>query len=141
MRRRVSSGRAVRLCACLAVFSSIATSAHAEAPAVTKVTTEDVVPGKLTVTVFSHLISGVRCWTFASAGLWPLGQRELLFTVKQEGDEPFPRELFSFYRSVYKFASEKRFVEQGGVTQLSHDATPLLLRSSFRGVIYAAPQS
>ncbi len=119
------------------VCSCIATAARGEG--VTRVATEDVVPGKLTVTVFAHTIARVRCWTFASAGLWPLGQRELLFSVKQDGDE-FPRELFTFYRTVHRLASEKRFVNQGGLTQLARDATPLLRKSSFRGVIYAAPQ-
>ncbi len=69
-----------------------------------------------------------------------MGQRELVFTVKQDGDEPFPRELFSFYRTVHHLASEKQSVEADGVSQLAHDATPLLRNSSFRGVIYLAPR-
>src|SRR4051812_30722930 len=103
------------------VFSLLSMSALAEGSPAIKIATEEVVPGKLSVSVHAHVISGMRCWTFSSKGLWPLGQRELVFTVKQDEDEPdelYPRELLAFYRSVYDLASGKRFVDIGGFTQL-----------------------
>ena len=48
---------------------------------------EPIVPGKLTVEVYVHSLESsdgtIRCWTYVSSGLWPLGQQEIAFTVKR----------------------------------------------------------
>jgi len=118
-----------------------------EADSAIQVANEDVVAGKLGVKVFAHNIEHrneqVRCWTYATAGLSALGGPELLLSLKQEAgeaDSAFPRRLLGFFRMAYELAEQKRLVE-GSVWMLSDRDAPLVPASSFRGVLFIAPQS
>ncbi|UQA59368.1 hypothetical protein [Polyangium aurulentum] len=106
---------------------------------------EEVVPGKLWVTVYAHALAtpggSMQLWTYASEGLWPLGQREIRFSVKREpgeGEGAFDRQLFDVYKLVYDLAREKRFVSVHGYSQLG--GPPLLGRDDFHCIVYAPPQ-
>ena len=108
---------------------------------------ESIVPGKLTVDVYVHSLESpdgrAPCWTYVSNGLWPLGQREIVFTVKRrpgEADGAYPRDLLQFYELVYHLAVQKQLVDIGGDTTLSPDGAGLLGREDFRGVLYVPPQ-
>src|SRR6266853_4997970 len=108
------------------------------------VETFDVVPGKLVVSVFAHEISSVRCWTYVTSGLWPLGQRDIRLSVKQEPGETdtgFPRDILEYFRFLHAAALEKRIVEVGAATILSEQGSPLLPGSALRGVLYARAQA
>lgn len=131
--------------------SEAAAPAVIEAPADTaegaKVGVADVIPGKLRVSVFKHTLNErgqpVECWTYVSAGLWALGQKEIVFTVARrpgEGDTDFPHDLFQLYHAISGFAAEGRRVDAGEVTTLSGDGPGLLGNPAFRGVVYAPPQ-
>ena len=83
----------------------------------------EIVPGELVVRVHLHELPTVNgleaCWTFVSEGLWALGQKEILLTLKREpGERPedFPREAFFFYELMYEHAAHGRFVDAGGCT-------------------------
>ena len=83
----------------------------------------EVVPGELVVRVHSHELPTVNgrepCWTFVSEGLWALGQKEILLTLKREpGEKPedFPREAFFFYELAYELAAHGNLVDAGGTT-------------------------
>jgi len=113
-----------------------------EADSVIQVANEDVVAGKLGVKVFAHRIEQVRCWTYATAGLSALGAPEVLLSLKQEAGEAdgaFPRRLLGFFRIAYELAEQKRLVE-GSAVMLSDKDAPLVPGSSFRAVLFTAPQ-
>ena len=113
-----------------------------EADSVIQVANEDVVAGKLGVKVFAHRIEQVRCWTYATAGLSALGAPEVLLSLKQEAGEAdgaFPRRLLGFFRIAYELAEQKRLVE-GSALMLSDKDAPLVPGSSFRAVLFTAPQ-
>ena len=83
----------------------------------------EIVPGRLVVRVHLHELPTVNgreaCWTFVSEGLWALGQKEILLTLKREpGEKPedFPREVFFFYELVYELAAHGKLVDAGGCT-------------------------
>ncbi|MDC3985445.1 hypothetical protein [Polyangium jinanense] len=106
---------------------------------------EEVVPGKLSVTVYSHAISTpagpLHFWTYVSEGLWPLGQREIRFSIKREpGDAEgtFDRQLFKLYGLIYELAEQGQLVDVHGRSQL--DGPPLLGRDGFHCIIYGPPQ-
>jgi hypothetical protein len=108
--------------------------------------TDVVVPGALTVDVVRHeLMSGhgrIPCWSLISDGLHSLGQKEICFSVKiepGEGDADYPRSLYALYSAVYRFATESRIVDVGGVTALGA-GSGLLGRADFTGVAYSIPQ-
>jgi hypothetical protein len=106
----------------------------------------EVVEGRLRVRVFSHVITSmtgpVPCWTYVSDGLLAAGQKEISLTVKRregEAEGAFPRAPLDFYRTLHRLALEKRFVEEGDVTQLDPHG-PGLLRDDFHGILYTPPQ-
>ncbi len=105
---------------------------------------EVLVPEKLTVHVFAHALqtqSGpLPVWTFASSGLWPLGQREIFFTVKRgpgKSADAYPRDLLDVYRDIQKLAEQGRLVDIGGITGLTKS---LLGRDGFRCIVYTGHQ-
>ena len=106
---------------------------------------EEVVPGKLSVTVYSHSLvmpdGALHFWTYVSEGLWPLGQREIRFSIKREpGDAEgaFDRELFKLYGLIYELAQQGQLVDVHGRSLLG--GPPLLGRDDFHCIIYAPPQ-
>jgi hypothetical protein len=107
---------------------------------------EAVIPGELTVSIHAHTLTApsgpVPCWTYVSDGLWPLGQKEIVFTVQRragEAKEAYPRDLFQLYAIIHRFAADQQLVDVGGCTTLNHDAA-LLGRKGFAGVLYCPPQ-
>ncbi|MDI1483786.1 hypothetical protein [Polyangium sp. y55x31] len=106
---------------------------------------EEVVPGKLSVAVYSHSLTTpegpLRFWTYVSEGLWPLGQREIRFSVKREPDDAegaFDRQLFKLYGLIYELAEKGQLVDVHGRSQLG--GPPLLGRDDFHCIIYGPPQ-
>ncbi|TKC97156.1 hypothetical protein [Polyangium fumosum] len=106
---------------------------------------EEVVPGKLAVTVYSHSLvtpdGALHFWTYVSEGLWPLGQREIRFSIKREpGDAEgaFDRELFKLYGLIYELAQQGQLVDVHGRSLLA--GPPLLGRDDFHCIIYGPPQ-
>jgi hypothetical protein len=104
---------------------------------------ESVVPQKLAVKVYAHELGSLGspastpCWTYVSDGLWPLGQKEILFSVaRRPGEASYPRELLLFYAELHQLASKHRLVGHGDITQLGSDGPSLL--GDFRGVVYTA---
>jgi hypothetical protein len=124
----------------------VASVARASAGA-SRLSREEVIPGELWVEIFSHVLASeegpVPCWTYVSDGLWKLGQKELVFTLKREpGEEEaaFPRELLGFYSTAHRLAAEEQIVDIGGFTEIADSSPVLLGRSDFRGVLYTPPQ-
>lgn len=107
----------------------------------------ELIPGKLSVSIFSHVIDSMQgpvpCWTYVSDGLWPLGQQEIVFTVKREPGEAelaYPTDLLQLYALIFQQASRKNLVRSGGHTRLGGDVG-LLGRGDFQCVLYTHPQS
>lgn len=106
---------------------------------------EEVVPGKLWVTVYSHAVpiagGSIHLWTYASEGLWAHRQQEIRFSIKRESNEAdtaFDRQLFELYKLIYTKASNAELVNVHGRTELK--GTPLLGRDDFHCIIYGPPQ-
>ncbi|MDI3285652.1 hypothetical protein [Polyangium sp. 15x6] len=124
--------------------SSPRAGASAPGSAVQILLREEVVPGKLSVTVYSHSLSTpegpLHFWTYVSEGLWSLGQREIRFSVKREPDDAegvFDRQLFELYGLVYELAEQGKIVDVHGRSQLG--GPPLLGRDDFHCIIYGPP--
>jgi len=125
---------------------AIVSAAPPTAPGTRVLVREEVVPGKLWVTVYAHALAtpggSLPLWTYASEGLWPLGQREIRFSVKREpseGEGAFDRQLFDVYKLVYDMAREKKLVDIHGYSQLG--GPPLLGRDDFHCIVYGPPQA
>lgn len=78
----------------------------------------EVVPGQLSVTVFSHPIANVpgAFWSFVSHGLQIHGQREIVVTLLRRKDEPeaaLPRAVVSFFATVHGLAQRGQLVRAG----------------------------
>jgi hypothetical protein len=121
---------------------------HSPAPEVAPVARELVVLEKLTVDVYLHSIKtpegSLSCWTYVSNGLWAVGQKEIVFTVKRrpgEAENAYPRDLLGFYQSMYHMASEEqRIVDIGDAIATKPGVAPFLGRPDFLGVLFAPPQ-
>ncbi|QVM08161.1 hypothetical protein D8B26_002854 [Coccidioides posadasii str. Silveira] len=68
---------------------------------------------KLRAIIFHHKIASrvsgeINCWTYISAGLTTVGQKEVIITiqrrVKTEGEGDFPRDPLRWFESLYAFA-------------------------------------
>lgn len=77
----------------------------------------EVVPGELTVTVYSHSFAAchgpVDAWTYVTSGLARHKQAELVFTVARtphQDEKQFPRDVLAFFRTVQSLAVEGRLV-------------------------------
>lgn len=106
------------------------------------VAVEQVLPGKLTVKVIKHTIaaqSAIPCWSYVSAGLSALGQKEIVFTVKREpgeGDQDYPRDILGFYGLVHDLASEGKIVDSGDVTTFADGSAGIFGDARWKGVLY-----
>jgi len=85
--------------------------------------TAEVVPGKLSVSVYSHEIETrdgmLRCWTYVSQGTERHGQREIVFTLRRTPEmelRGFPRELFDIFELIHGYAEKGELVSDGGYT-------------------------
>lgn len=117
----------------------------AASPAARVLVREEVVPGKLWVTVYSHALpvagGSIPLWTYVSEGLWAHHQREIRFSIKRESNEAetaFDRQLFDLYGLIYAKAANGEFVDIHGRSILKGPA--LLGRDDFHCVIYGPPQ-
>ncbi|UQA61825.1 hypothetical protein [Polyangium aurulentum] len=120
-------------------------SAPVEAATSSRVASVEVSPDKLVVNIFAHTIEApdgpVRCWSYVSDGLWALGQKEIVFTVRRRKGEPkgaYPRDLLRIHGLVHELAGEGRLVDVGDTS--SFRGAGLLGRSDFLGVLYTQPQ-
>jgi hypothetical protein len=80
----------------------------------------EVVPGRLAVRVATHDVANgpdaVPCWTYVTEGLWPLGQKEVVFSLRRrpgEGAGDFPRDPFAFFAQLPALAEQGRVVDAG----------------------------
>jgi hypothetical protein len=98
----------------------------------------EVVPGQLSVNVFSHSIANVAgaFWSFVTDGLIAHGQPELVVTLLRRKDEPeVPRALLSFFAKVHELAQQGQYVRAGEWTELGQAG---FLGPEIRGMGYAA---
>src|SRR5262252_1949570 len=126
----------------------VSASAVAAVTNVELVAREPIIPGALSVEIHIHRLDSVEgpvpCWTYVSQGLWPLGQKEIVFTVKRRSNEAegaYPRDLLTFYRIVHQLAAQGQRVDIGGVTTLRGEGQGFLGRKDFVGILYAPPQA
>jgi hypothetical protein len=113
-----------------------------------RIATEPVANGALSIDIYAVSLESseepVSCWTYVSQGLWPLGQKEIVFTVKRrrnEADGAYPRDLLALYEAIYQFASRRQVVDIGNITALDPQRSQLLGRKDFVGVLYTPPQA
>lgn len=104
----------------------------------------EVVPGKLWVTVYAHEFpmdhGKMPLWTYVTEGLWPLHQKEIVFSVKRETNEnegDFPQDFFQLNALIYDFAAKGQFVDIQGSSRLGGKG--LLGRADFLCVAYNRP--
>src|SRR5207247_2074754 len=54
--------------------------------------TLQILPGKLSAQVYAHTISNgpiqIPCWTYITTGLWKLGQKDFIFSLRRDPSEP-----------------------------------------------------
>jgi hypothetical protein len=110
-----------------------------------RVASVEVIPGKLVVNIFAHTLNApnapVACWSYVSDGLWPLGQKEIVFTIARRKGEPkdaYPRDLLQLYSIVHKLAGEGRLVDVGDYSGFG--GVGLLDQRDFIGLLYTPPQ-
>ncbi len=77
--------------------------------------TLSLVPGQLSVRVCRHSIPNgaeqIPCWTYVTDGLWKLGQKELIFSLRRRPEEEpqaFPQDPVQFFLQVHRLAQEGR---------------------------------
>lgn len=102
----------------------------------------DVVPGKLSVKVFSHTTENVggAVWSFVTDGLTTHGQREIVMTILQRKDEhetAFPPVILTFFRMVFEFAQRGQLVHPGDWSELGSSG---FLAPHIRGIAYMEAQ-
>lgn len=117
------------------------------APLAALIDSVKVEPGGLMVRVHAHALDSrhgpIPCWSFVSEGLWPHGQKEVVFTVQRrpgEAETAYPRDLLRFYAVLAELSLARRFVDVGGFTSIEPPGH-LLGRSDFRCVLYTPPQA
>lgn len=104
--------------------------------------TVELIADGLSVTIHEHSLPSpegpVPCWTFISAGLSGLHQKEVILTLRRRRGEPpasISRDIGAFYRSLYELAERGRFVDVGGFTYFGGEEVVL----GHQGVLYAEP--
>ncbi|XP_017549202.1 zinc finger FYVE domain-containing protein 16 [Pygocentrus nattereri] len=77
-----------------------------------------VLNANLVVNVKLVTYCGQKCWCLSSNGLQGVGQRELVFVIECLPEEnSLPRDIFSFYISIYHDAQKGKYIEElGNVT-------------------------
>jgi hypothetical protein len=88
------------------------------------VETVSVVQDKLQVTVYSHDIESqlgpIPCWSYLTSGLWTVGHRELIFTLRREDNrnfKTFPKEPLDILPTILRLAEEGRTVNVGDLSE------------------------
>ncbi len=104
--------------------------------------TFELEPGRMAVKVYSHEIEAVdgRFWSVVSEGLEPLGQREIVVTLKRrerETEEELPAGLLELFRTLYGLAKQKRIVDEGGFTRFGKGG---FLEPHLGGMVYASAE-
>ncbi len=103
----------------------------------------ELIPGKLEVSVFHHVIqtgsSRLPCWTYVTKGLRGQQQKEIVMTLLQGSDlEQVPlQDPLHFFVSLYVVASHGRRVDAGDVSEFDPEQS-LLGRPA---VLYMPAQS
>jgi hypothetical protein len=112
------------------------------APAVTFPVEKAVVPDRLTVRIHRHDIptafGTIPCWTYITRGLWAVGQKEIVFSLRRlPAEEPagFPQEPLAFFANLLQLADQGRTVDAGGHTTF-RSPSGFLGRTELVGVIY-----
>ena len=84
----------------------------------------ELVPGQLGAQVYYHEIDSpggsIPCWSYITKGLLTRGQKELIFTLRCEPDEPtttFPDDPLHVFSFIDQLAQNGQLVDAGGVTQ------------------------
>jgi len=105
-----------------------------------------VLPGRLSVRVYTHTIPNgptqVPCWTYVTEGLWKIGQKDFIFSLRrQAGEAPtnFPRDPLDFLAQVYELASQGRRVDVGDYTCFQNPAG-FLGKDKQIGFVYIPPE-
>ena len=96
----------------------------------------------MTVHIHAHTFETpqgvVPCWTYASDGLWALGQEEFVFSVGRDSEPvgEVPLAPISFVQTLHQLASAGHFVRVGALTQFAKEG---LL--GFMGLLYLKLES
>ncbi len=105
----------------------------------------ELVPNKLKVRIYSHEIETpkgkIPCWSYVSEGLQAYRHQELIFTLARKPEEQsqdFPRDIFTYFMEVLRFAEKGNIVTAGGFSELGQ-GSPGVLRPDFRAFTYINP--
>lgn len=98
----------------------------------------ELIPNQLYVNVLSHTIPNTQgtFWTLVSDGYQAHNQQEIAFTLRQPDTPPAlpPRQLFSYFSSVYDFAKRGQLVRAGDFSEFGPAG---LIFPEWRGLTYA----
>ena len=108
---------------------------------------EVVIPETLRYFVYLHELRSadgpVPCWSYVTRGLWAIGQKELVFTVKREPADReggYPRDLSGLLSMIHQVALQGRAVDWGAFTSFSPSEAGFIGRRDLKGVLYTPDQ-
>jgi hypothetical protein len=100
----------------------------------------DLADGMVKLRIESHNIelkgASFPAWSFISSGFSVLGQKEMVLTLKREDHESetlIPADILTFFKTILTLASQGRFVQEGGFSQLGEKSRIC----GFQGMIYS----
>jgi hypothetical protein len=81
----------------------------------------ELVTGTLSARVWAHTFrlgaELIPCWTYVTAGLLALGQKEFVFTLRRlPGETEHPPDPLTFFAQVHNLAAKGQLVDVGGFT-------------------------
>jgi hypothetical protein len=85
----------------------------------------------------------IPCWTYVTRGLWDLGQKEIIFSLRRlPGEAPgdFPPDPLRFFVEVQRLAREGRLVDAGDHSSFRNPAG-FLGSTEMVGLAYLPPES
>ncbi len=81
----------------------------------------------------------INCWTYQSRGLCDLGQKEILFALKQDdGQSPgsFPGAPLDFFKNIAEYVLKGEYLDAGSITTFGDSG---FLSGRFRAIGYVQP--
>lgn len=104
-----------------------------------------VLPGKLAARVYAHTIPNgseeIPCWTYVTSGLWKLGQKDFIFSLRRSSHETpldFPQDPLGIFAQIYELAERGRLVDLGDCTCF-HNPAGFLGNTGQTGFAYIPP--
>jgi hypothetical protein len=104
----------------------------------------ELIAGELSVRVTAHAIptgaSEVPCWTYVTSGMWALGQKEFVLSLRRRPGEPdFPADPLDFFVRRHGYSAQGRLVDIGSHTCF-REPGGFLGKTDQIGFVYVRPE-